>query len=280
MNTELIKDFRPPPALSKYVRKYQVFRFLYTKESVVPVKYHTPHPEHCITFYVRDIQRYSFLDAPAVFTYPRCVVNGIYTVPLNRHGGYDFLAIKVVLQPGVLFCLTGFQAHELTDTFLDAEALWGKEIRLVCQRLTSAGDLPEMFLILEKFLAHLFTFRLCRNLHSVDKATRFILDGAQIASMEWLASQSCLSTRQFIRKFEERSGIRPKQFACMVRFDQAYRMKNADPSQDWLSIALACGYYDYQHLVKDYKEFTNHTPQSLFDLERKVPQRRFSTYEC
>jgi hypothetical protein len=56
-------------------------------------------------------------------------------------------------------------------------------------------------------------------------------------------------------------------------------MKNAHPGLDWLSIALACCYYDYQHLVRDYKEFTNLTPQSLFELERKVPERKFAVFE-
>lgn len=47
-------------------------------------------------------------------------------------------------------------------------------------------------------------------------------------------------------------------------------MNNTGPEADWLLIALSCGYYDYQHLVKDYMEFTGLTPQALFKLERKT----------
>ncbi|MBC7921179.1 MAG: AraC family transcriptional regulator [Ferruginibacter sp.] len=279
MDTPFIEDFSPSLALREHVRKYQVFRLLFKKEALLPTKYHTPHPEHCLTFYPRDLQRYSHLRSPTVGTYPRCVINGFYNVPLNRHGGHDFLAIKVVFQPTTLFCLTGIPSQQLTNTFLDAQAVWGKEVGLVCQRLTSAQTLPEMLLILEKFLAYLFGHRLCQSGHAVDQTSRLMLHQPNAASLAWLADQSSLSIRQFIRKFEQRLGISPKMFERIVRFDRAYRMKNAAPDLDWLSIALSCGYYDHQHLVRDYKEFTGLTPQSLFELERKSPERTFGLFE-
>jgi AraC-like DNA-binding protein len=204
----------------------------------------------------------------------------MYNIPLNRYGGYDFLAIKVVLQPGILFCLTGMPVQELANTFIDAEALWGKEVRLVLQQLADVQELKQMLTILDNFFEYLFKHRLCKTLHPVDKAGRFIIYQQRASTLEWLADQSCLSKRQFIRKFEQRQGISPKLFDRIVRFDRAYRMKNKFPEADWLYIALSCGYYDYQHLVKDYKEFTNFTPQSLFELERNTPERKFSIHEC
>ncbi len=39
------------------------------------------------------------------------------------------------------------------------------------------------------------------------------------------------------------------------------KIKNAQPDKDWLSVAIDLGYYDYQHLVRDFKEFTNPHPQ-------------------
>jgi AraC-like DNA-binding protein len=59
----------------------------------------------------------------------------------------------------------------------------------------------------------------------------------------------------------------------MARFDKAFRMKNRFPDRDWLSIALHCGYYDYQHLVKSYKEFTGYTPVQFFAIDNHAPER-------
>jgi AraC-like DNA-binding protein len=65
----------------------------------------------------------------------------------------------------------------------------------------------------------------------------------------------------------------PKQFLQISRFDKAFRMKNRFPGRDWLSVALHCGYYDYQHLVKDYKEFTGYTPTQFFAIDNHAPER-------
>ena len=56
-------------------------------------------------------------------------------------------------------------------------------------------------------------------------------------------------------------------------------MKNRHPERDWLTIALHCGYYDYQHLAKDYKEFTGYTPSAFADIENNAPERSFGEIE-
>ena len=55
--------------------------------------------------------------------------------------------------------------------------------------------------------------------------------------------------------------------------EQSYWLRLKNPALDWLSIAIACGYNDYQHLVKDYKEFANTTPNLFFNEERQAPGR-------
>ena len=52
----------------------------------------------------------------------------------------------------------------------------------------------------------------------------------------------------------------------------AYFCRNIYPERDWLQIAVDCGYYDYQHLAKDYKDFTGLTPVELHILESKSPE--------
>ena len=41
----------------------------------------------------------------------------------------------------------------------------------------------------------------------------------------------------------------------------------------FFGIAIACGYTDYQHLVKDYLEFTNTTPNKFFAEESQENER-------
>lgn len=279
MQTSLLKDIVPSYDLQEYVRKYQVFRFLFDTATSPPIKFHTPRPEHCITFYIRDAQKFSYFNSSIISTYPPCVINGMYTVPIQRYGGKDFCAIKVVLQPSVLFQLLKLSLREITNNYINAEDVWGNKIRLVCEQLCSLNNLDEMLGVIESFLRQLVR-NMPKENHPIDKVSKHLLNVESGASLNWLASQSCLGVRQFIRKFEEQNGISAKTFQRIIRFDKAYRMKNSHQQLDWLSIAVRCDYHDYQHLVKDFKEFTHLTPPAFYELEKTSPERSFGLIEA
>ena|SRR5665213_3302490 len=270
----LVKDILPCSILQKYVRKYQVFRFVFDKEITPPIKHHYPRPEHCITFYIRDAQKFTYSAPTTIQSYPQCVINGMHTVPVHRYAGNDFLAIKVILRPSVLFQLVKFPLNELTNTFIDAEDIWGNEVPLVCNRLKELNELSDMITLIESFIESRIK-KIKTDYHPLDKASDYILDEKNDASIDWLAGQSYLSVRQFIRKFEERIGVSANTFERIIRFDNAYRMKNCHPEYDWLFIAISCNYYDYQHMVKDFKEFSSLTPYSLYELELNAPEHCF-----
>jgi len=270
----LVKDILPNAALEKYVRKYQVFRFVFDKKITPPIKHHYPRPEHCITFYIKDTQKFTYQNFPTIQSYPQCVINGMHTIPVYRSGGNDFLAIKIILRPAVLFQLLRFPLNELTNTFINAEDIWGNEICSVCNCLKELNDLSEMIIVIESFIEGQIK-KIKSDSQPIDKASDFLFDKENNVSIDWLASQSCLSVRQFIRKFEERIGVSAKTLERIIRFDKAYRMKNCHPEYDWLFIAVSCNYHDYQHMVKDFKEFSNLTPCSLQKLELQAPERTF-----
>ena len=114
-----------------------------------------------------------------------------------------------------------------------------------------------------------------KEFHRLDEVSNLVLKTDKIISVEWLARESCLSLRQYERKFIERMGISPAYFSKVVRFENAFRMKNKEPFLDWLSIAVRCGYHDYQHLTKDYKAFTNQSPKAFHLLDNTSPEREF-----
>ncbi len=92
-------------------------------------------------------------------------------------------------------------------------------------------------------------------------------------SISWLARHTHLSLRQLERKFDERIGISPKTFLRIARFNQSYWMHLKNPRLSWMQIALYCGYTDYQHLAKEYREFSNTSPARFFHEESKAPGR-------
>lgn len=274
----ILRNVPPSPFLQEYVVKHQIIRFEFGPEAILPIKAYWPRPEQYIIFYFRDLMDISNLYSLNQITHPKCTVGGQYTSIMNKHVSRDFWCLQIVLQPGALFRLTGIPCYELTNTFIDAEAIWNPEIRNIYEQIVNCDDIDISIKIAEAFLEKIIK-KSKQNLLGIDKIGQIILCQEMPKTMDYFANQSCLSVRQFHRKFTERNGISPKCFDRITRFDRAFRMKNRQPDLDWLSIAMTCGYYDYQHLAKDFLEFTTMTPNGFYEIDTKAPERAFGNKE-
>jgi AraC-like DNA-binding protein len=274
----VFEAFLPCPLLRTYVTSYFVRHFTFSDASLIPFKPYAPRPEHSLAFFPRDREGVEYICGKGILQRPRSAIIGQHTIRTNRHLGRNFIVFIVNFKPGVLFRLLGLPLHELTNTFCDAQAFFSKDIRLVNERLSSTDSFIEMKQIIEQFLIGLIG-KLKKSPHALDIVSAMLLKDSGKHSLDWLAHQSCLSPRQFQRIFIERMGIGPKLYARIARFDKAFRMKNNYPHYDWLTIALACGYSDYQHLVRDYKEFATVTPSIYYLEDSKAPERCFGRHE-
>lgn len=196
----------------------------------------------------------------------------------TRFVAENFLTVIINFQPGVLYRLTGMPQNELTNSCVDAELLLTKDVNFVNEKLNECHSYPEMLSVVECFLIKLIR-QSKREAHRVDAAALYFLQQEKRISMDWLARETCLSAKQFERKFRERTGVTASTLGRLNRFTKTVRMKNARPDLDWLSIAIQSGYYDYQHLVRDYKDFTGLTPTTFFSMDVKAPERTFGLYE-
>src|SRR5690606_989121 len=126
--------------------------------------------------------------------------------------------------------------------------------------------------------ADLFVEKLIMNVkkeaHRLDAVSRLMIQHEANISVDWLAKETNLCIKQFKRKFKERAGVNPKTYVRIIRFNNAYNLRNAHPEWDWLKVAIACNYYDYQHLVKDYYDFTGLNPRQLHLVEGISPESR------
>ncbi len=276
-----IYDYRlPSPALRDYVRMLQIVGCTFPPDMTeLPVKSYWPRAENSIAFYPKDPEKLEYGFDGNLFGKPASTLNGQYSIVTNRHVGRDFMVFQVQFQPGALFRLTGIPASELTNTFVDAEAVFSTEISRVNRRLSYARHYTEMILIVESFLFYLINRAKKKHVSPIDHVSRLLLHHPNVLSLDRLADEACLSQRQFYRQFVEREGVSPKMYARIARFENAMKLRNAQPSLDWLSIAIRLGYYDYQHLVRDFKEFTGLTPNAFAETESRSPERTFGVAE-
>jgi AraC-like DNA-binding protein len=270
-------DLQPSLALRQHVRMYRFMHLSFTDSTLPPAKAYPPRPEVTLSFYPRDSEKVSYDDG-RVLPSVRSALIGQQNVVSHRHVGKDFLMVQVVFQPGGLYRLTGIPTIDLNNQYFDAEAVLGRELKALNERLTNIEDYPKMIPVVEEFLLGLVR-KSAYEIRPIDKVGIAMLQNVNQYSLDWLAKEACLSAKQFERNFNERIGINPKYFARIIRFDKVFRMKNAFPNKDWLSISLDCGYYDYQHLVRDYKEFTGMTPANFYMQDTQSPERKFGIVE-
>jgi AraC-like DNA-binding protein len=262
----IFKEILPSKALQYLVKSYLLVHWDVGKSPQFTLV--KPYPtclEQSLVFFVHGYIHSEDLTTNITQKINTNAIFGQQVARLNFHCTTcpDFLMFKVDFQPSGLYRL-GLPAHELTHCFVDSESVFNSEVRQINERLANASSYTEMIEIVENYL-------LCKikkvktEPHHLDKVANLLYANPSRFSLDYLADQSCLSPRQFERKFTERMGVNPKLYSRISRFYQAFSFKEANPATDWLTIALNFGYHDYQHLSKDFKQFGNVTPNILID---------------
>lgn len=274
----LLQDFLPAADVQAFVQLYRIVHLQFAPGDVVPAKAYPPRPEHCLAFYPYDTETVVYQQSGVQVSNIRTVLYGQFSEITLRKIGHHFLVFQIIFYPGALFQLTGMPASEIANCYLDAEAVFSSSLRLVNEQLYHAADYSSMIGIANTFVRGLVSQQRKAAL-PVDDACRWLLKQNGMISVDQIAKMACLSTRQLERKFAERTGIAPKTYERIIRFDKAFRLKNAHPHFDWLRIALECNFYDYQHLAKAYADFTGYSPTGFHEIESNAPERKFGLIE-
>jgi AraC-like DNA-binding protein len=270
----VLQEYKPNLMLSEYIRTFRLVNFVCLTDDKLPFKAYPPRPEHCLSFYVRGTENVEYQESGAKYGNLSTVLFGQQTEVTNRFNSNNFLLIQVVFKPGGLYRLTNIPSNYLTNQYIDAETVFSKEIKYVNEKIDECKSYIDMIKVVEAFFLNEIKHNIC-EIHPLDIATTKLFNSDLIPNVDILAKMAFQSTRNFERHFKQRMGASPKYFLKVMRFENAFRMKNKNPELDWFSIAISCGYYDYQHLVKDYKDLTGLTPNQFHEIDSKGPERLF-----
>ena len=262
----------PDPVLQEFVRDYLIAHFTFDKDQDIPFKPYSPKPEQTITFLPKGNLT---INNPLTGETRISPVTSICGQQVSRYNFYltsEYLMLRVHFNPGALFRLLHIPLSEFSDCWFDAESVIGREISDVNERLANCLNYAQMIAIVEEYLINKIR-KVKADTHPLDQVATSLLINPTRFSLDWLAGQSCLCQRQFNRKFIERMGIGPKLYSRIVRFHKAYQYKEAHPQENWMSVAFLFGYVDYQHLVKDFKEFAHVTPNLWIKQDNQSPEK-------
>jgi AraC-like DNA-binding protein len=174
----------------------------------------------------------------------------------------DFGIFGVYLYRYAIPALFSIPSDEVSDQMPDLQTLLGNEGKDLEDKMMNADSHLERASIVSVF----FSKRLLREFKTepgVFMAIQHVIENRGMTPVRDLAAQSCLSTRQFERKFKAFSGFSPKLYSRISRFQATLR---AYTNQDKSLTEIACesGYYDQSHFIHDFKTFSGHPPHFYF----------------
>lgn len=82
-------------------------------------------------------------------------------------------------------------------------------------------------------------------------------------SISELAKRHASSVRQLERGFKAETGMSPKEYSNIIRFQNALNCIKNSKDRSFLDIAFECGYYDHAHLTHDLKRKAGLSPSQL-----------------
>jgi len=99
------------------------------------------------------------------------------------------------------------------------------------------------------------------------RAVDRLLDADVPITVNDLAVEFGLSPRHLHRRFLDEVGVSPKRLERLARFARAWRQAVMGPPVTWADLALANGYADQSHLVREFRTFGARPPAHLFTAE-------------
>ena len=218
-------------------------------------------PDGCVELILNFGARFSQHGDGERSLQPRNFLVGQMTGPIliSPSGAVELIGIR--FHPGGTLPFLRVPLHELTDQVVELASLSSKLERELMSAAARAPSLPEKITALETFL----TRCLLTNKHesTLTLLAARIVARAGLVSVDQLANDAGISSRQLERRFLREIGVGPKLLGRIIRFQQVFRaveMGNAA----WSTIALECGYYDQAHLIRDFNQFAQQTPAVLF----------------
>jgi AraC-like DNA-binding protein len=238
-----------------------VERYVYVDTLVSPLVRRplSPRPETGISFDLQCADRLRLeYESGRATIHPDVAVFGplSYRIADIRCTGH-YRAFIILFKGTGYYRLFGISPLELADRVSDAYEVLGRKIGIVHEQLRGAKDAVEMAAIADSYL---LSRMVDENLHPVHGMVEYLVSSQGRAGVCELTKRSSLSTRQIERKFLEQIGITPKRYARLARFRNAARVKAHGHTLSWTDVSQVAGFYDHNHLVKDFRELVDATP--------------------
>jgi AraC-like DNA-binding protein len=222
-----------------------------------------------------DIKRYT---AESEFIIqPRAIVVGQITEPfIIQPVGYVHCFATRFYPYGVAnFIKTPLKNLENKETPI-AELFGPSTAGELEQKIIHAASTQQRIEIVETFLLNKLNEKA-----TIDRIVKSTVDALMATNgsspIKEIIKEDLSKRRQLERKFLKQIGMSPKQLGKVVRLQTALKLLLNQKSESFTEIAYESEYYDQNHFIKDFKEFTGITPKEFLGKEQMILSSLFYT---
>jgi len=201
---------------------------------------------------------------------PRACVIGPITQPRILRLGKSVRAIGAVVSPVFARAMLGVPVSELVDQVIPLEDVWTPASVRTWSDLLAGLELRESVAAMRDAIIR----RVRLDESAVDaakSATALITLRGENVSIERLARTVGLSHRQFGRRFIAETGLAPKLFTRITRFNRLVRTLLSTDVSRWASASLSAGFYDQAHMINEFRMFAGSAPTAFFKPHGESP---------
>jgi len=153
---------------------------------------------------------------------------------------------------------------EVCNQIVQLDNLWGRDGRLLRERLLEAPTPGLKFRVFEEVLLQHLTLKYDAPIQHAIAALKAGIPTSRVASSLGLLP------RTLVRRFSTEVGITPKRFARVHRLQRVLRAVRGSSEPDWGALAAEHGYADQAHLIHDFRDLADITPSGY---KSHSPQR-------
>jgi AraC-like DNA-binding protein len=194
---------------------------------------------------------------------PRVSVIGPCTQPRILRVGRSVHAVGAVLPTVLTPEILNVTPTALVDRIVPLHDLWSDDE--ACRLLASLAPLDRRRAA--SSLKDALLSRIRRAAHGeivADAAARLITVRAGNVSIADLAESHGVSRHQFARRFTAATGVSPKLFARIARFQALVPAMLASDVSQWASLSSGLGFYDQAHMINEFRTLAGAPPTIFF----------------
>jgi AraC-like DNA-binding protein len=181
----------------------------------------------------------------------------------------DLQYVGVSFKPGGAYPFLGLPLSELQNQVVSLDAIWGTCAAELRERLYAAPTVQARFALLEQFLLARLS-EAPQGLKAVQYAAAELARHHGAMSIRELSANMGMSQKHLIVLFKQKVGCTPKELGRLFRFADILASIDLTQPINWTFLAHQFCYHDQSHFIRDFKEFTGHTPTDYLRLRRQM----------